>query len=41
MSNKPTVEELSDQLKDLVQWQPFALFLPGIIPAHVAAIDQE
>ena len=39
--NKPKNYQLNEQLKDLIDWEQFALYLPNIRQSHIAAIKQD
>lgn len=39
--SKPTIPELNQQLKDLVSWQEFALYLPGIDQTDIRVIESD
>ena len=41
MSSRPTVRELYEQLRDLVYWESFGIFLPGIEQHDIEIIRKE
>ena len=41
MDRKPTVAELMLGLQDLVNWEVFAVQLPGIRPPHIGQVKKE
>lgn len=40
LSSKPTVPVLNQHLRDLIDWQKFALHLPGVLLTHIQIIQR-